>query len=89
MLQLGTRTYELIRAHSGFFLELDPEPFTEPRRQWRLEAHWVPSCFNDPLPDNAGLEYLRLTVTADRYHVSDWRELTGLGLEPRAFQIEL
>jgi len=83
MLKIGTRCYELVRAHSGFFLELDPAMQPEPMQQWRLEAHFVSSPANALLPVEDDVEYLRLTVTADRYRISDWRELTGLGLEAK------
>ncbi len=88
MLTVGTRTYELVRAHSGFFLELDPTYALEPTQQWRLETHWVTSPDNIPESADNEPEYLRLTVTADQYRLSDWRELTGLGLEEIDDEVE-
>ncbi|TSJ77769.1 hypothetical protein [Rariglobus hedericola] len=62
-------------------MELDPQLFLEPTQQWRLETHWVTSPDNAPEQADTSPEYLRLTVTADEYRISDWRELTGLGLD--------
>ncbi len=81
MLTLGTRTYELVRAHSGFFVELDPEWAIDPGQQWRLATHWVTGPGNLPVSADNEPDYLRLTVTAHRYRLTDWRELTGLGLD--------
>lgn len=83
MLTLGRHNYDLVSAPSGFYLELDPPTAFKPRQQWRLVAHYVPGVDNEPrAPDEEAPEYWVLTVEADRYAVSDWRALSGLGLEP-------
>ncbi len=48
---------------------------------WRLDAHYVPQE-NQPPREGCVWEYLRLTIFTSNYAISDWRDLTGLGLHP-------
>ena len=76
MLQIGSRSYRLVRAQSGLHVRLDP---TEPgmrEQEWRLDAHFVPADEDTGGELEAGWEYWRLHVNPfSRFRVEDWREL--------------
>lgn len=80
MLRIGQKQYELVRAQSGFFVELFPPDPIKRTQSWRLDAHYVPCEGNPPRADGLW-EYLRLTLHSEHYHLDNWRNLTGLGLD--------
>ena len=80
MLRIGQRQYELVRSQSGFFVELFPPDLLKRTQEWRLDAHYVPADGSAPRDDNKW-EYLRLTIHSEKYHLDNWRNLTGLGLD--------
>jgi hypothetical protein len=80
MLRIGQKQYELVRAQSGFHVELFPPDCLKRTQEWRLDAHYVPCDGNAPRADNKW-EYLRLTLHSEKYHLDNWRNLTGLGLD--------
>jgi hypothetical protein len=81
MLRIGPRSYDLVRAQSGFHLVLEQSPSKQVNQTWRLDAHYVPQETHPPRADGLW-EYLRLTLFAHNYAIDDWRDLTGLGLDP-------
>jgi hypothetical protein len=80
MLRIGQRQYELVRAQSGFHVQLFPRDFLKRTQEWRLDAHYIPTDRNTPRDDDEW-EYLRLTIFSEKYHLDNWRNLTGLGLD--------
>lgn len=81
MLRVGDRLYDLVLAQSGFHVALTEGHTKQIRQDWRLDAHYIPQP-TQPAREDAGWEYLRLTIFALAYSVADWRDLCGLGLDP-------
>lgn len=79
MLRIGSNTYELVRAYSGFFVWLEGQAPPADAQDWRLELHYVPSEQNPARPDGLW-EYLRLTLHPFRFHTPDWHELGEFGI---------
>ena len=46
-----------------------------------FEAHFVPASEKYTMPEHGRPEYLRFDLLSEEYHVSDWRELSGFGLD--------
>ena len=86
MLRIGSRSYDLVRAHSGFFLWHGLQRHVEHLQRWRMEFHYVPSD-QDPGRPDATWEYLRLSMHPHDYCLADWRDLTGF--RSRSFNEEL
>ena len=80
MLRIGQRQYELVRSQSGFHVEIFPPDSLKRTQEWRLDAHYVPTDGNAPR-DDSKWEYLRLAIFSEKYHLDNWRNLTGLGLD--------
>jgi hypothetical protein len=76
MLRIGSNEYELIRVYSGFSVTLNVKGDDVMGR----EAHYVPGGKYTPRADGAP-EYLVLNIRSEEYKVSDWRKLSGLGLD--------
>ncbi len=83
MLRIGFNHYELVRVHSGFSVTLTNKSDDAIKREqvWDLEAHYVPSEFRHTPREDGRPEYLRLSLRSEDYHVADWRELSGFGLD--------
>ncbi len=78
MLQIGPRSYDLVRGQSGFHLILDPSETSDFWQQrWLFHAHYVP---NEADPGPASLpapwEYLHLMINPLWLSLTDWRDLT-------------
>ena len=78
MLQIGTRSYQLVRGQSGLHVSLDPNE-REPWQQqvWRFDAHFVPGDEDcGPELDQPPWEYWQLTINPMAFfRIADWREL--------------
>jgi hypothetical protein len=81
MLQIGSRSYQLVRAHSGFGVVVDDADLGFPGKQaWRFEAHYVPGDEDPGPPLEAPWEYWRLMINPMNFVLSDWRELADPAL---------
>lgn len=77
MLQIGERTYDLVRNQSGFHLILDPGETSDFWQQrWSFDAHYIPSDTDPGPPPEAPWEYLRLSIQPLWLNLKDWRDLT-------------
>src|SRR5260221_7975049 len=77
MLQIGSRSYQLVRGQSGFCVTIGHGDLGFPPggQAWRLEAHYVPGDRDPGAPPEAPWEYWRLTINPMNFKLSDWRSL--------------
>ena len=83
MLRIGQNHYEIIRIHSGFSVDLVHKSDDVMKREqvWNFEAHFVPAEEKYTPAPHDRLEYLRFSLRSEDYHVADWRQLSGFGLD--------
>ncbi len=76
MLQIGSRSYRLVRGPSAFHVTLNPNERDHWQQVWRLDAHFVPDD-GDCGPELHGQwEYWWLAVNPMAFfQVTDWRDL--------------
>ena len=87
MLRLGDNEYELVRVQSGFSVTLQ-SPDGDPMKRnqvWKLVAHYAPSERRYTVRADGESEYLRVTFQSEEYAVTDWRQLSGLGLDQAGY----
>lgn len=76
MLQIGSRTYQLVRSQSGLHVRLDPSTGGLWQQVWRFEAHFVPADEDAGPALDGSWEYWRLSVNPmGFYRTTDWRDL--------------
>jgi len=75
MLRIGQRSYQLIRAHSGFHVTVKHGDLQLGKHEWRFDAHYVPSDGDPGAGPTAEREYWQLRIHPMNFQTADWRQL--------------